>query len=84
MTSVYRYVLEQSAFEYFVRLDEREARHCLNHFCRLAANPHETGDAHCLDAAGRALQMELAGPHTVIFWADHAAGEVRIVDISPG
>lgn len=81
MSRSYNYVLEQGAFEHFVRLDEEDARHLAAHFRWLAHNPNEPGAEEHRSASGRLYQVHLIGHHTVIVWADHAVKELRIVEI---
>jgi hypothetical protein len=47
----------------------------------LAANPHAIGQGFHNDAAGRSNFASLCGPFLIVHWADHAAREVRIVQI---
>ena len=77
----YRFVLEESAFEAFVHHADEEADLALSFFRWLAANPHSTGGAFHNDATGRPNYASLCGPFLIVHWTDHAAKEVRIVQL---
>ncbi|MFH1497167.1 MAG: hypothetical protein ABII82_05005 [Verrucomicrobiota bacterium] len=83
MSSAYGYVLEASAAEFLLRLDEPDARHLLANVRWLASNPHEPGADEHRDGSGRLVQAHLIGHYTVITWADHAVRELRVVEIYP-
>jgi len=48
----------------------------------LADNPFRDGDATTLDEHGRVIQVKLLGRLVLFYWADHAAREVRVVDLA--
>ncbi len=47
----------------------------------LAENPSQPGDYATIDDAGRAVQHLLVGEFHLRYWPDHAARELRIVEI---
>ena len=47
----------------------------------LASDPFQKGDYEDTDHAGHPLGVKLVGRHAVTFFVDHAAGEVKIVNI---
>ncbi len=77
----YRFVLEEAAFEAFVQFADEEWELAHSYFRWLAANPHAIGQGFHNDAAGRSNFASLCGPFLIVHWADHAAREVRIVQI---
>jgi hypothetical protein len=77
----YRFVLEESAFESFVRIADEDPELVHAFFQWLAANPHTTGRGFHNDKAGRPNYASLCGPFIVVHWTDHAAKEVRSVQI---
>ena len=48
----------------------------------LADDPFREGDATTLDEHGRAIQVKVLGRLALLYWADHAAKEVRVVDLA--
>jgi mRNA-degrading endonuclease RelE of RelBE toxin-antitoxin system len=48
----------------------------------LADDPFRTGDATTSDDTGRVVQAKVLGRFVLFYWADHAAKEVRVVDLS--
>lgn len=83
MSQPYGYVVEQSAAEFLLRLDESEALYLAATFRWLAARPHTPGAEEHHDHTGRVLQAHLVGSFTVVVWADHAVRELRVVEIYP-
>ena len=77
----YRYVLESSAFEFFVQLPEEEGELLCSYFRWLAAHPQSEGDGWHQDTTGRTNYASLCGPFLVVHWTDHAVREVRIVQL---
>jgi hypothetical protein len=77
----YRYVLESSAFEFFVQLPEEEAELLCAYFRWLSAHPESEGDGWHQDTTGRTNYASLCGPLLVVHWTDHAVREVRIVQL---
>lgn len=49
----------------------------------LARNPFLHGDYQDTDAAGHTIEVSVVGKFAVSFHADHAAREVRVVNIQP-
>jgi hypothetical protein len=47
----------------------------------LPANPFRAGDFTETDQAGRPCQVILLGKYALYFWADHAAKEIRVIDL---
>jgi hypothetical protein len=47
----------------------------------LATNPVSEGDYAMRDPSGRDIQIKILGTCAVTFWSDHAAKEIKILDI---
>ncbi|MEA2604634.1 MAG: hypothetical protein QOF89_5626 [Acidobacteriota bacterium] len=63
-----------------VSADDRE-RFC--YFVEsLADDPFRAGDATTQDDTGRVVQAKVLGRFVLFYWADHAAKEVRVVDLT--
>lgn len=78
---VYRFVLEESAFDSFVQLadEERELAHSC--FRWLATQPNVIGQGFHNDATGRPNDVSLCGPLLIVHGTDHSVLEVRIVQV---
>jgi hypothetical protein len=50
---------------------------------RLRNDPFLAGDYIESDDIGRPMQVLVVGHHAVVFWADHAMKEVKILDLKP-
>ena len=48
----------------------------------LANDPFREGDATTPDEHGRIVQVKMLGRLVLFYWADHAAKEVRVVDLA--
>ena len=50
---------------------------------QLADDPHRKGDYRTRDEVGRDLEVTIVGNHAVTFWTDHAACEIKILNLQP-
>ena len=48
---------------------------------RLASNPNATGDYAETDDTGRIIEIKVVCQFAITFWTDHAAKEIKIIDI---
>jgi hypothetical protein len=80
----------QASYELYVRHEfnvallsaSRNYREQITRFIEsLAGNPFQTGDYSENDSSGRLCSVKVIGKFAVYFWADHAAKEVRVVDL---
>lgn len=78
---VYRFVLEEAAFESFAGLSAEDQELAQSFFRWLARNPALPGQDSYKDATGRVNQVSLCGPFLIAHWTDDAAAEVRIVQL---
>lgn len=76
----YRYVVEGRVMGALRSVGDEELDFLVAYFRLLAARPHSEGAAWRIDEAGRKNFADIAGPFTVVHWADHAVREVRIVE----
>jgi len=77
-------------YEVFVRYEiyqflQRVGADDRDRFCdfveSLADDPFRAGDAMTSDDTGRVVQVKMLGRFALFYWADHAAKEVRVVDL---
>lgn len=47
----------------------------------LAADPFKAGDYAEADETGRSIQVKVIGRFAVAYWTDHAAQEIRVVEV---
>lgn len=47
----------------------------------LSGDPNKTGDYSERDETGRNLEIKVIGSFAITYWADHAAAEVKVVDV---
>lgn len=60
----------------------RSQRHRFEGFLdSLGKSPHQNGDFVDTDDSGRAYEVKLIDDLIVTYWVDHAAKEVRVVDL---
>ncbi|HEX7185774.1 MAG TPA: hypothetical protein VF756_28375 [Thermoanaerobaculia bacterium] len=78
------------AYEIFVRhevykilqgVSARDQDRTCDFFESLSDDPFREGDATTLDEHGRAIQVKMLGNLALFYWVDHAAKEVRVVDL---
>ncbi len=47
----------------------------------LGTNPNIAGDYTEADDTGRSIEIKVTGQFAITFWTDHAAKEIKVVDI---
>jgi len=82
MTSYSVYV-ESGVAESLLRLKTKDRERLLRAFHQLRSDPFVDGDYVERDDIGRPIQVLLVGRHAIVFWADHAVKEVKILDLKP-
>ena len=81
MTPPFEVVLRRAAVQAATTLTRRQ-RHQVESFLDLLANaPGQSGDFHELDALGRRHEVKALDDAIVTWWVDHAAREIRVVEI---
>jgi mRNA-degrading endonuclease RelE of RelBE toxin-antitoxin system len=48
----------------------------------LSGNPAVLGDYQMTDHTGRIIEIKILGSYAITFWIDHAAREIKVIDIS--
>ena len=77
----YEPVLSSKAAAFPVSLTKARQRKRIGLLYQLSDNPSPIGDYFEPDETGREVQFILIRDQLIAFWADHAVGELRIVDI---
>lgn len=81
MTPRYVYSLRERAALAILAADEDERRELLDVFGVLTRSPGQSGTEQVIDEVGRTNEVAYTTHFRVVYWADHAAKEVRIMDI---
>lgn len=77
----YSVFVESHIAELFPQMKPKERNQILRVLRRLRTNPFFEGDYVERDNIGRLLQVVIVGQSAVVFWADHAVKEVKIIDL---
>jgi mRNA-degrading endonuclease RelE of RelBE toxin-antitoxin system len=48
----------------------------------LSADPALNGDYQISDRTGRSIEIKILQSYAITFWVDHAAREIKVIDIS--
>jgi hypothetical protein len=75
-------VLSGKASSYLVSLPRAKQKAVITLLFQLAEHPAQIGDYPTSDESGRRLENILLGEWHFTYWADHAAKELRIVEIT--
>lgn len=81
MISRYAYSLHERATRAVLESDGSERNELLALFELLAREPGRPAAEHVVDASGRANPVVYSAHFRVIYWADHAVKEIRIMDV---
>lgn len=79
----YSVYVEARVAESLPRLKSAERERLLRFCHKLRTDPFLEGDYIEHDDIGRLLQVLVVGRHAIVFWADHAIQEVKILDLKP-
>jgi len=79
----YSVYIESSVAESLSGLKSTERNQLLRLFNKLRSYPFLEGDYVERDDIGRLMQVLVVGRRAVVFWADHAVKEVKILDLKP-
>lgn len=74
-------VLSAKALRAMLNLPKKKQAELAGLIFRLAAIPSQRGDYALPDASGRAIEYIMISQYVIGFWPDHAATELRIVEI---
>ncbi len=77
----YSVFVESSIAESLSQLKLREQNQILRLLKKPRTNPFLEGDYVERDDIGRLMQVVITGQSAVVFWADHAAKEVKVIDL---
>lgn len=77
----YECVFAAEVLASFLQMPPRRQRQIARLALQLARHPHNRGDYSTRDDQGRAVEHLLLGDFVFSYWTDHAAREVRIVEI---
>ncbi len=77
----YAYSLHERATLAVLATDDSERRELLGLFEALASEPGRRTTESVIDETGRANEVAYSEHYRVVYWADHAVKEVRIMDV---
>ncbi len=81
MTPRYAYSLRERAALAILGADEDGRRELLDIFVVLARSPSRPGTEQVIDEVGRPNEVVYTAHFRVVYWADHAVKEIRIMDV---
>lgn len=82
MANGYSLVYSDQAADSLVLLERSRLANLLYDLRKLAIDPFVRSDYAVHDAQGRRVEHLMIGEFVVAFWLDHAASELRIVEIT--
>ena len=74
------YVLE-SAFETIALVKSRKRKEIREFIRSLSTNPFNQGDFSEVDSIGRTIFTKIIHNHAIVFVADHAVEEVKVIEV---
>ena len=78
----YALFIRHEVYQFLQSVSARDQERFCDFVESLADDPFRAGDATTLDEHGRVIQVKMLGRLVLYFWADHAAKEVRVVDLA--
>lgn len=77
----YSVFVESSVTDTLMGLKPKSRDQVLRFLKKLRSNPFFEDDYFEVDEIGRPMQVMVVGKLAVVFWADHAVKEVKIIDL---
>jgi hypothetical protein len=77
----YAYTLHESATVALLAASRAGRSELLRFFDVLSNSPSQREEEAVMDELGRRNEVAYVGHYRVVYWADHAAKEVRIIDL---
>ena len=81
MKSFYGYTVADAVLRVFAESKKRHREELLKIFERLATDPFIEGDVTQKDSTGRHCQVKRFGAWSVIYWPEHFANQIHIIDV---
>ncbi len=78
----YDVFIRHEVYQVLQAVDTRDRDRVWDFVESLADNPFREGDETTQDEHGRLIQVKILGRLVLFYWADHAAKEVRVVDLA--
>jgi len=78
----YEVFVRHEVYQILQRVSADDQKRFCNFVESLADDPFRAGDATTPDDTGRVVQAKVLGRFVLFYWADHAAKEVRVVDLT--
>jgi hypothetical protein len=81
MTLRYAYSLHERAARATIAAADTERSELLHFFEMIARDPGRRGTEQVIDETGRTNEVAYTDHFRVVYWADHAVKEIRIIDV---
>lgn len=81
MKSPYKFSVDDAVLHVFAGTKKRHREELLRIFDYLASDPYTKGDSTQADHTGRHCQVKRFGQWTVVYWPEHLANEIHILDV---
>jgi hypothetical protein len=77
----YELFLRREVFDFIAARRGRERQRFLAFLSEICRNPYKKGDFIQFDNTGREIEGVIIDRFAILYWADHAVKEVKIVEI---
>ena len=77
----YRIFIRMEAAETLRAIRGNQSKSVVVFIDSLSVDPNKTGDYSEHDQTGRLLEIKVIGSFAITYWTDHAAAEVKVVDV---
>jgi hypothetical protein len=81
MGSAYELYLRHEVHVAISAIKSNPRREIIRFLESLASDPFHIGDYRDRTPEGREVQVKVIGSHALLYWADHPAREVKVVDL---
>ena len=83
MATEYSLYVRHEVYLQLLALRKQPRDRILRFLDSLEHNPYQHGDYEVVSPESRAIQVKIVGSFALLYWADHAVSEVKVVDLVP-
>ena len=83
MPTEYSLFVRYEVYQRLANIRGRQRNQIMSFLPTLEQNPFQHGDYESTSPEGRTVQVKILGSFALLFWADHAVAEIKVIDLVP-
>ena len=83
MPTEYPLYVRHEVYQRLANIRGRQRKEIMSFLATLERDPIQRGDYETTSPEGRTVQARILGSFALLFWADHAVAEIKVIDLVP-